>query len=172
MKGVLVAVVVLAAAFTAAAQADPPAGFYESRLLEPAASFVAGKPVKVWCATSQYDWLRFLTATGRTEANGSAVPGSAELKLSPVVCQNLRLKLARKAVRAAVLGPSLLTLVHESIHDRGTVDEGQTDCNAVHEMPRVAVKFFNVKSGKDLRTVMAATWAYRAKSPAAYRTVC
>lgn len=165
-------VAVAAAAFTAAAQAAPPAGFYESFKLEPAASFVAGKPVKVWCATSQYDWLQFLKATGRTEANGSAIPGSSELKLSPVVCQNLRLKLARKSVRVSALGPSLLTIVHEAIHDRGSVEEGQTDCSAVHEMPKVAVKFFAVKSGKDLRAVMAATWTYRAGSPAAYRSVC
>jgi len=156
------------------ADAAAPAGFSLSPRLAPAASFVAGKPVKVWCASSQYNWEQFLAATGRAgiEANGSAIPGSSEIKLSPTVCQNLRLQLAGKPVRYIALGPSILGLVHEAIHDRGESNEGVTDCAAVHEMPRVAVRFFHVKAGKRLRAVMAATWTYRGTEPAVYRSVC
>lgn len=169
---VAVVAFVLVSATTAGAAA--PAGFSSSPRLAPAASFVAGKPVAVYCANTEYDWKQFLETTGRTgsDANGSAVPGSSEVKLSPSLCTNLRLQLAGKTVRNVALGPSILALVHESIHDRGEANEGATDCAAVHEMARVAVKFFHVKAGKQLRAVMAATWTYRAGESAPYRTVC
>lgn len=164
MKLFLVAAVA-AVALTAAAQAAPPAGFYESFKLEPAASFVAGKPVKVWCATSQYDWLQYGAKGGE---QGLTTPGSSEVKIAPDVCRYLR---AAK-VNPDGFGASLLVLVHESIHARGERDEGITDCSAVHEMPRVAVRFFRVKAGKQLRAVMANAWRYRSGEPAAYRSTC
>lgn len=151
--------------WAAAASAAAPTGFYESFKLEPAASFVAGKPVKVWCATSQYQWQQY---GGDSEEYGLTRPGSGEVKLAPDVCRYLK----AKVVTPSGFGASLLVLTHEAIHARGEPDEGVTDCAAVHEMPRVAVRFFRVKVGKQLRAVMANAWHYRAGETAAYRSVC
>ena len=154
--------VALVCAITAHAAA--PAGFYKSVVLAPAASFVAGKPVTVYCANSEYDWQQY---GGTGSEHGLAVPGSSVIKLDPDVCRLLRATTIKDG-----FGASLLVLVHESIHARGEKEEGVTDCSAVHEMPRVAVKFFHVKAGKQLRAVMANAWHYRAGETAVYRSVC
>lgn len=149
-------------------------GFSASPKLAPAASFVAGKQVTVGCATSQYEWLQYLQSVGLTgrDTDGATVVGSGEVRFSPTLCQNLRLQLAGKPVRLVALGPSIEVLTQEAIHARGVADEGVADCDAVHEMPRVAVRFFHVKPGAQLRALMAATWQWRQTGPAAYRTVC
>lgn len=165
MKTWLVAAATVALLGASAARADQPAGFYESLRLEPAASFVAGKPVKVWCANSQADWVQY---GGRDESFGLAIPGGNIVNLAPVVCRYLRAKI----ITPNGLGASLLVLTHESIHARGETDEGVTDCAAVHEMPRVAVKFFKVRPGKQLRAVMANAWNYRDREVEQYRTIC
>lgn len=167
----LVAFIVLATALASPAAAAPD-GFYASPRLAPAASFVAGKPVKVWCAKTEDVWRETMDANGGGEANGLAVVGSDEMRLSPVICLSLQMKLGGRIVPLNSFAPSLLGLVHEAIHDRGSFDEGKTDCAAVHEMPRVAVKFFKVKPGKQLRAVMAAAWTYRDRLTPPYRTVC
>jgi hypothetical protein len=66
----------------------------------------------------------------------------------------------------------LQVAVHESIHARGETDEGVTDCDAAHRVPGVAVRFFKVKPGKQLRALMTLVWKYRATGPASQRTVC
>lgn len=164
MKFFVVLAVVIALVFANVAAATP-AGFYKSVVLAPAASFVAGKPITVYCANSAYDWQQY---GATTHEFGLAVPGSSEIKLAPDVCRYLRATI----VNPNGFGSSLLVLVHESIHARGEKDEGVTDCAAVHEMPRVAVKFFRVKAGKQLRDVMANAWNYRGRETAPYRTVC
>jgi hypothetical protein len=62
--------------------------------------------------------------------------------------------------------------VHESIHQRGVADEAATECEAMHEMPRVAVKFFHVKAGKQLRSLMALAWESHKATPDAYQAIC
>src|SRR5437016_3879062 len=52
-----------------------PVGFHEGRTLEPAASYIARKPVKVWCANSAAAWQRF-THTGTNDTLGMAIPGT------------------------------------------------------------------------------------------------
>lgn len=156
------------------ALAFPPAGFYEAKVLEPAASYVAGKPAIVYCAATAGAWATFLVETGRAgqDANGSAVVGSSEAKLSYAACSYLRVAARFPLPPSLGFAASVLTLTHESIHLRGERDEGVTDCAAVHEMPRVAVKFFRVKAGRQLRTLMAQAWAARAEEAAPYRSVC
>lgn len=169
---VLVLLVALGAATVASG--SPPAGFYESVKLEPAAAFVARKPVTVWCAKTASSWHAFLIARqGRDDgAPGATMPGASETFLGSEVCFPLKLDLSGTAVRYLALGPSVETLTHESIHARGESNEGVTDCDAVHEMPRVAVLFFHVKAGKQLRALMAAVWTWRALAGPTYRSVC
>lgn len=162
-------VFLLAVTSTAAAA---PAGFTAAPRLEPAASFVAGKHVTVWCARSLGEWRQYVAGRSESDILGLTVPGSSEIRVAPVVCTNLRAKLNGQVVGNDGFAPSLLLLVHEAVHARGSADEGKTDCAATHETPRVAVKFFRVKAGKQLRAVMAAVWTWRTTSPPAYRTVC
>lgn len=144
-------------------------GFYEARVLEPAAAFVAGKPVKVWCAKSQAVWDSY--AEGRV-THGLTTGGSSLTHLDVVTCFNARARLLGGPIFNAGLAPAIELLTHEAIHMRGERDEGVTDCAAVHEMPGVAVRFFGLKSGKQLRDLMSAAWAWRARLAPEYRTVC
>lgn len=162
-----------------AAIAGTPSGFYEAKVLEPAASFVAGKPVVVYCAQTEAGWRAFLDATGRAGIDatgsgvvGSAVVGSSELQLAPEVCAWLRLALRQQLPATVGVAASIQAFTHEAIHDRGERDEGVTDCAAMHEMPRVAARFFRFPAGKRLRSLMAVAWRWHARVPAVYRSVC
>jgi hypothetical protein len=168
VKTLLIALAALVLVSATSASASAPAGFNEAVKLEPAASFVAAKPVTVYCANSEYTWEQY---GGTSTEHGLATPGSSEIKIDPDGCRYLRTALNMHKIPDG-FGAALLVLVHESIHARGETDEGITDCDAVREMPRVAVKFFGVKAGKQLRAVMANAWRYRGGESAAYRTVC
>jgi hypothetical protein len=171
---VFVAVVAVSAAFAsgsaAATHTGAASGFYEARVLEPAASYVARKPVKVWCATTAAAWQRL--AVDRSDVHGLTAPGTASTHLDTTVCGNLRARLLGGGLDNPSLAPSIEVLTHESIHMRGESNEGITDCAAVHEMPRVAVVYFSVKPGAQLRALMAAAWSWRRELAPAYRTVC
>lgn len=166
----LLAALVLAA--PASAATGPPSGFYEARVLEPAASFVAGKPAHVYCAVTDDDWREYAKANTTPDVGGLTLVGSDQSELAPMICHSLRARLNRRPARADDFAASLLILVHESIHQRGVADEGQTECTAIHEMPRVAVKFFHVKVGKQLWTLMTdAWWFHRAAAPQ-FQIIC
>jgi hypothetical protein len=164
---------VLALVMASVASAQRPANFSEAKTLEPAAAYVAKKPVKVWCATSDQAWHNFMVSTYGSDdgANGSSVPGSSELKLSNLVCSTLN------RARQLPLSPDITTaasvevLTHESIHLRGEKDEGITDCNAMHEMAGVASRFYHFRYAR-LRALMAFAWKWHATVPADLRSVC
>jgi hypothetical protein len=168
------AAVLLLAPAASAASAAPPAGFREAVKLEPAASFVAGKPVQVACAKGGLEWVQFIRPLyGNVNPGGATAPGSTLIHLSPTVCRYLEAQLRKPTKKPGeAFAGSLLTIVHEAIHARGERDEGTTDCAAVHESPRVAVRYFHVRSGRQLRGMMALMWQYRAESPPDLRTVC
>lgn len=152
--------------------AGPPPGFYEAKALEPAASFVAGKPAHVYCAYSHSIWADF--------ANGNGTPGAMALtrartdhsEFEPLICSTLRAQVKRQLVTTYSLAASLRVLVHESIHQRGVVTEGKAECSAMHEMPEVAVRFFGVTAGKQLRALMAQAWKSHRAAPLYFQTVC
>lgn len=148
-------------------------GFYEARVLEPAASYVARKPVKVWCASTARAWRSWSANADLTDgANGSAAIGGTAIHLSHDVCPSLRGAVAGIPQYSPTLGATIEGLTHESIHTRGERDEGITDCAAMHEMPRIAVLFFHVRAGKQLRALMADAWDYHRQQPPQYLSVC
>jgi hypothetical protein len=151
-------------------------GFHEAPALEHPASFVAGKPAHVYCADSFQSWgeaLKSVYGPGVYPTAFTTYPGSDESYIGPGFdCAVPLAAAAGKKVDVAVLGAKLLQLVHEAIHQRGEADEGKTECAALHEMPRVAVKFFHVKPGKQLRALMAAAWGDHRRRPPAYQSVC
>ena len=166
---------VASAAVAAPTAAPAPAGFVEARALEPAASDVAGKPATVWCAVNESAWKAETRSRGLFgDPYGFAKPDGSEFSLNPKICTVLT-----RAVSGAVgavdypsLAPGIQTLTHESIHLHGVHDEGQTDCEAIHEMPRIAVRYFHVKPGTQLRALMKAAWAWHRAQPPTYRSVC
>ena len=170
---VTAAVAVWGLADATAADAAPPAGFVETVRLEPAASFVARRPVAVNCATTHEVWLAYAASFGfNGDSVGITIPGNSETALSDAMCRSLQVVNGTRAPHLYALAAAVETLVHESIHMRGERDEGVTDCAAMHEMPRVAVRFFKVKPGRQLRALMANAWQIHAAKPPPYRTVC
>jgi hypothetical protein len=152
-----------------------PPGFTEAKGLEPAASFVAKKPVAVYCARTTLAWQRLVAANAAPDgAIGLTLPaaGGDAIALVRAACDNLEQQLQLLGPAAAQLAPSLQALTHEAIHARGDADEGRTDCAAVHEAPGLATRFFKIRAGKQLRALMAAMWKSRATEPPVYRTVC
>jgi hypothetical protein len=173
----LFAVVAVSAAFApglaGAARTGAASGFYEARVLEPAASYVARKPITVWCAPTTAVWQSWSAeATLVDGANGSAAVGGSDIHLSHDVCPSLRGAIAGVPQYVPTLSATIEVLTHESIHARGTRDEGITDCDSMHEMPRVAVVFFHVRPGAQLRALMAAAWTYHREAPPQYQSVC
>jgi hypothetical protein len=147
-----------------------PSGFYEAHALERVASFIAGKPATIYCARTTAGWSAYTVPIyGDVNINGTTYPGSSETLLAPPVCANLA---APRRTAPYLLAASILTLTHEAIHQRGEADEGRTECAAMHEMPRVAVKFFGVAPGKMLRALMADAWRYHRLKAPAFRAVC
>jgi hypothetical protein len=155
-------------------------GFQEAKALEPAASFVAHRRTIVWCADSNRAWASFVRQrypSGSGPADdvaGSADIAGRQLWLVRVVCKSLAYGVHKAPPRKLYVSvaPSVEALTHEAIHVRGETDEGATDCEAMHEMPRVAVKFFHVLPGRRLRALMAAAWKWHKGGPANYQTVC
>jgi hypothetical protein len=170
-------VLVLALAFAGTAVAAS-TDLRANGLLSKPASFVAGKPVTVTCPTDLASWEREKTTLGLSGLNvwGMHDLTTDAVYIHPNGCRILSLETRGKDVSAE---PALLragfveTLVHEAIHARQpSASEGVVECAAMHETPRVMVKFFHVKPGKQLRAWMAAAWFVHRSEPAAYKTVC
>src|SRR4051812_47730606 len=98
MRVLLVALVLLATA--PAALADEPAGFREATALEPAASYVAAKPIVVYCSTSAATFADAVISQNapRTENGGFAAPGSSVAYLATRTCDPLNALLRRRRV--------------------------------------------------------------------------
>lgn len=163
----------VAALLAAAVIAAAPPGFYESRVLEPAASFVAGKPAHIYCALTLPRWTSYVASSDVPEgANALTIPGRAESRIEWSICRDLRQALKRRKVDDYDFVSAALILVHESIHMRGVRDEGKTECEAIHELPRTLVRYFHVKPGRQLRGLMALAWDAHYRKPDVYTSVC
>ncbi|MGZ4357298.1 MAG: hypothetical protein ACXVRU_10850 [Gaiellaceae bacterium] len=172
MSWVAVSTVAALALATSASVAGPPPGFYEAKALEPAASFVAGKPAHVYCASNHSIWWTFANGNGTPDAIALTRAGTDRSEFEPLMCSTLRAQLKRQPVTIYTLAASLRVLVHESIHERGVVTEGEAECSAMHEMPGVAVRFFGVTAGKQVRALMAQAWKSHRAGPLYFQTVC
>lgn len=168
------AVSTVAALAISASSAAParPHGFYEAKALDSAASFVARKPAHVYCAHNHAIWRDAANANATPTAVALTRAGTNRSELEPLICSTLIAKLDRLPVSTYDFALSLRVLVHEAIHERGVVLEGEAECSAMHEMPRVAVRFFGVASGKELRALMAQAWKSHFAAPLYYQTVC
>lgn len=138
-----------AAAILLIAPAARAGNFSDSRL-DAAASYVAGKPVTVWCEESITDWVQVGQSMGQdfdfTEGfTFPTIPNYSTIYLAPNVCLTLHALLDQGAENVGAYWGSLAihTLVHESVHLlTGSTDEHFVDCTALTKDADVAEKFF------------------------------
>lgn len=155
--------------------AAAPDGFRDSVRLSPIAAEIAGKPAAVYCARSFTAWDGLIRPLGGDPAKvpGYVPPSDDVAYLNTTTCQRLEGWLRGKNIpKLEQFGWSVLTLVHESMHMRGLDDEGETDCAALAEMPRVLRVHFKVRKPLTLRYVLAAAWRKHKLSGPAYQGTC
>lgn len=151
------------------------AAFTRGSVLEPAAAYVAGQPVAVFCASSRAEWEQAKEEHRLAGANAWGFKDAAGIYIHPNGCRLLRAEAKGRTLTDPLVLQAgfIVTLVHESIHVRQPLwGEGEVECAAMHEAPRVMVKFFHVKAGKQLRAWMAAAWVVHRSDPPVYQSVC
>jgi hypothetical protein len=170
----MIGLAVLAAAAAIGTAPVMPDGFYEAVKLEPAASYVATKPVQVRCTSDIGYWLLYAREATQRQAFDPA--GFADIPngiayLSPDVCTALLRKLTHKQVSTADMATGLLTLTHESVHlGTSSRDEAAVECGAIHTVPAVAVGFFGYRYHRaPLRALMAQAWSAHRNLPPDYQ---
>jgi hypothetical protein len=99
---------------------------------------MAGKPATAECVFDAEAWDKQVQETTFGQRRGSSVggyafPGSTVVYLGPQACYALYDVFSGGYIYAG-LNPTaygLLTLLHEAVHLRGVVNEGETDCTAL-----------------------------------------
>jgi hypothetical protein len=139
----LAAVLVALAASTAATAGDWPNATFDAVATE-----VAGHPVHAYCEDSNWDWESLTHSVGIAGGDlyGFAPYGGNVLFVSPLICESLHiaLEIGYQDAGLAHFSRALLVLIHESMHSRGIVDEGEADCTALPLVAPMAVKYFKV----------------------------
>src|SRR4249919_214026 len=147
-----IALVALAASTAAPAANDPNPAF------DALASEVAGHPVAVWCEDNAYDWDQVAYGDPEFPGPGEYLDGftaptlSNVIYLAPHICDSLWTAIVNGVwgYQDAGMSPfahALLTVIHESEHQRGIADEGQAECAALPLVSQAAVKYFHVPAG-------------------------
>jgi hypothetical protein len=137
----LIATALLGAGAAQAQQLQTPAGFRESFRLEVPASFVAGRPVQVWCARNDSVWR---AAKRAADGHGYALTQAGISFYPDGTCTTLEAWRASSRV-TSLFGLDLLVLIHESFHAGGLTDEEGTQCQAKKKLAEVAIRFFGFK---------------------------
>lgn len=134
-------IIVAAAAFLAFA-APAAAGSWPDARLDQAASSVAGHPVFVYCEDDWVEWYN----TFRVNQNvfGFTYLSRPVVFVNPRECLTLHALVNGADVGTFYASIALLTLVHESVHQRGISDEGITECTALPLVPGIATAYFGI----------------------------
>lgn len=155
-----------------------PAGFTENPVLNSRAAWITQKPVHIYCANDDTAWRGYIDASGAIPPNGIAngltpVIGGDTTYLSPQTCAPILTRLRALTPSLLALGATLDILTHESLHLRGSADEGQTECDAIRVMPHFLAAKWGFRNGRPaFNRVMTGAWNYHRALPAQYRTVC
>lgn len=110
--------------------------------LDAAASSIAGHPVTVWCELDWASWLQM--SQGQPDAQGFTRIGTPVVYVDPEVCVELHALLNGEDVGTYFAAEGLLTLAHESVHQRGITSESVADCTALTLVKSLAVKTFGI----------------------------
>lgn len=136
------------------------AGNYADPRLDAVASEVAGKPVQVWCETSIIDWVTI----GAGNYSGFTFIGIPIVYIAPRQCETLHALLSRENIGSYYAASAILTLAHEAVHQRGVLNEGETDCLALPLVPTLAVKHFGIPATVTVNTVVRSLRLLRVKT--------
>lgn len=139
---IVLAVAVLALTFAGTATASN----WPHAQLDNVATTVAGHPVNVWCESSWADWIHTGDTFGEdwSYLYGFTFQSTPVVYVNPAVCGTLHAMLAGSDVGTFHASVAILALAHESVHQRGVVNEGDTDCTALPLVPGLAADFFGV----------------------------
>ena len=140
----LLAVVLVAlAASTAANAEDWPHASFDAVVTE-----VAGHPVHVYCEASNWEWETATHSVGVAGGDlyGFAPFGGDVVLISPLICESLHIAVEAgyRDAGLAHFARAALVLIHEAMHSRGIVDEGEADCAALPLVSSMAVKYLGV----------------------------
>lgn len=170
MRGLIA---ILAAAVTlldvaASAVAAPP-GFWESARLTPAASFVAGKPVKVYCASTQAAINATVSSTATSVLGATPVIGGDQIYLAPIVCAYLNAWLNGKRIANLYgVAGALETIAHEAELAAGVNDETTATCLGLKAMPQMVMRFFPLRKRESLHNLMGDAYQFWSTQGDAY----
>lgn len=131
--------VIMAALLLAFAPVAKAADAHDLRL-DTAASWAAGHPVQVYCEDSWQEWYGF----GYPQFESFTQQGQPWIWLDPKVCDALSSLANGRDVGTYYASSALLALAHESSHQFGLVDEGQTDCRGLLLVTQLATQFFGI----------------------------
>lgn len=175
----LLAAVAVALAFSLQAAAED--GLRRTPALEPAASAIAGKPVRVLCATSLVAWNHLVAVTfhrpeipagvGVPSIGAFAAAGGSTMYVG-TSCADLVGLLRGKLPNPEIAGPLLLTVAHEAEHLRGVTDESEADCTALRGLAAWMITQFHVRNRRWLHVAMENAWGEHRLEPPRYRTLC
>ena len=142
---------------------------------------LSGRKLTVLCAATAQEWARGLTEVGLHGAAGEFYGFSllqrGELRLSPYVCEGLRLGAATATRRSHEMQVawSVDVLIHESVHlARFSADERVAEACARIALPRELHRLYGVayRSSEMRRLLSAAAWFRQAMPPAYQGGTC
>lgn len=165
-----VATALVALCWAGSASADVPAGFRLNVRLAPAASFVAGKPVSVYCAPNAAA-MNALAGPGAYDTQGyTPVIGGNVIYLSSLTCSYLDAWLnGKKPGNLYGVAGSMQTIAHEAEHTTGIRDETDADCASLKAMVPMVTRFFPLKKRITMHDLMGLAWLGHDHTPAVYR---
>ena len=138
---------------------------------------LSGRALTVVCAASAQEWAQGLTEVGlpgaADEYYGFSLVQRGEMRLSPYVCEGLRLGGATSTLRSNEMQVawSVDVLIHEGVHlGRLSVDEKVAEACARIALPSELNRLYGVRYGSAQmrRMVSAAAW-FRGAMPLAYQ---
>jgi hypothetical protein len=166
------------AVFASTASADAsPTGFTENAALDVRASWLADKQMHVFCADTIDTWNTYIADTpsngGNADPAGLTVPGSDTTLLHPWACADLMQRIQTpKRYSMVHFAAGLLVFTHELEHARGSIDEAQTECSALHDVARFAKAEFGFTSPLTLKRLVAEVHVQHESAPPSYRSLC
>jgi hypothetical protein len=143
-KVIFMFVVMLAACVFAGTAGASTKGDWPDGQLDAAASSVAGHPITVWCESSWGNWIHAGDNAGMdfSFVFGFTYIGTPVIYINPTECLTLHALVNNEWVGSFEASIALLTLAHESVHQRGIADEGQAECTALPLVAGLAENYF------------------------------
>lgn len=154
MKGLVAIVVGTIVLASGASAVAAPSGFWLNKRLSPPASYVAGKPVDVYCAYKQATIDNTVSPTATNVAGATPVIGGGAIYLSPLTCAFLGAWMNGRNVDLYNFAVAIETLAHEGELAAGVDDETTATCKGIPKIPELVARYFPLKKRESLHDLM------------------